>query len=103
MEMIILYLLAHVFMGAYTAFMGIYINLESHKTKFMPYYCIIAIIYIAYMATMIGLASLIAWIDKHYLISQVYNMASTILMLLSVYPSFLLAKKLLGPTRNIFK
>lgn len=96
MEIRILYLFAHIFMGAFTGFMGIYVNLKSHKTKIIPYYLFLGIIYVVYMSVMLGLVKLIVWIDKHWLISQAYIGISTILMLLSVYPSVLLAKKLFG-------
>ena len=74
--------------------MGIYVNLESHKAKLIPYHFILAIICIVYLAVMFGLAKLIGWADKHFLISDAYIGLSTILMLLSVYPGVLLAKKL---------
>jgi uncharacterized membrane protein YsdA (DUF1294 family) len=74
MEIRILYLLALIFMGTFTGFMGIYVNLESHKTKRAPYFSIIAIICIVNMAVMLGLARLIGWITQNtVLISEVYK------------------------------
>jgi uncharacterized membrane protein len=84
MEIRILYLFAHIFMGFFTGFMGIYVNLKSHKTKIIPYYLLLGIIYVVYMSVMLGLVKLIVWIDKHWLISQAYIGFSTILMILSV-------------------
>lgn len=41
---------------------------------------------------MLGLAGLIAWIEKHWAISDMYVGLSTILLLLSIYPGVLLAR-----------
>jgi hypothetical protein len=100
MGMIILYLLAHMFMGAFTGFMGICVNLESHKTKIAPYFLIIAIICIVYMAVMLGLAGFIGWIDRNWVIPDSYIGLFTVLMLLSVYPGVLFAKKLFGSSKS---
>jgi hypothetical protein len=95
MEIKVLYLLAHFFIGFLSGFMGIYVNLEAHKKNFLPYFLVLAIIYSVYITVILGLARFIGWVDKHILISQAYIGLSTILMLLSVYPGILFAKKIL--------
>ena len=103
MEFIILYVLSHIFVGVFSGFMGMYFNLASRKRKFTPFALFIVITYLFYVAVILGLAQTIWWITQNAFIPDAYKGVSTILLLLFVYPGVLLAKKLLGPSKNLPK
>ncbi|AEF99857.1 hypothetical protein Metme_1434 [Methylomonas methanica MC09] len=97
MKYLIIYFFLHVFFGVFTGYMGVYINFSSHKKKYTNYHLFIALMYFMYMILVAGLVQGIWWITNNTSsISELYKGVSTIIMLLSVYPGAMLAKRYKG-------